>query len=121
MGTFVITKRLNGYYKYEFTSRKGKAILISNDFELRFECEEAIESLKKSVENIFFMRFKSKNGKMYFKVIVNEKEIAVSRKYTTQFLMEKGISEVTRTLQISEVLDFSLAYDIFPPAEDVFG
>jgi len=121
MGTFVITKRLNGYYKYEFTSRKGKAILVSNDFELRFECEEDIESLKKSVENIFFMRFKSKNGKMYFKVIVNEKEIAVSRKYSTQFLMEKGISEVTRTLHLSEVLDFSLAHDVFPPAEDIFG
>ena len=121
MGTFVITKRLNGYYKYEFTSRKGKTILVSNDFELRFECEEDIEYLKKSVEAIFFMRFKSKNGKMYFKVIVNEKEIAVSRKYTTQFLMEKGISEVTRTLQVSEVLDFSLAHDIFPPAEDIFG
>ena len=121
MGTFVITKRLNGYYKYEFTSRKGKAILVSNDFELRFECEEDIESLKKSVENIFFMRFKSKNGKMYFKVIVNDKEIAVSRKYTTQFLMEKGISEVTRTLHKSEILDFSLGHDVFPPAEDVFG
>ena len=121
MGTFVITKRLNGYYKYEFTSRKGKAILVSNDFELRFECEEDIEYLKKSVEAIFFMRFKSKNGKMYFKVIVNEKEIAVSRKYSTQFLMEKGISEVTRTLHLSEVLDFSLPHDVFPPAEDIFG
>ena len=121
MGTFVITKRLNGYYKYEFTSRKGKAILVSNDFELRFECEEDIEALKKSVENIFFMRFKSKNGKMYFKVIVNEKEIAVSRKYTTLFLMEKGISEVTRTLHKSEILDFSLGHDVFPPAEDIFG
>ena len=46
MGTFVITKRLNGSYKYEFNSRKGKAILISDDYELRFECEEAIEALK---------------------------------------------------------------------------
>ena len=121
MGTFVITKRINGYYKYEFASRKGKPIFISNDFELRFECEEDIESLKKSVEAIFFMRFKSKNGKMYFKVIVNEKEIAVSRKYTTQFLMEKGISEVNRTLQQSEILDFSLDQEIFPPANYIFG
>lgn len=121
MGTFVITKRLNEHYKYEFTSRKGKAILISNDFELRFECEEDIEALKKSVESIFFMRFKSKNGKMYFKVIINEKEIAVSRKYLTHFLMEKGISEVNRTLQQSEILDFSLDQEIFPPANYIFG
>ena len=120
MGTFVITKRLNGYYKYEFTSRKGKPILVSNDFELRFECEEAIESLKKSVEVIFFMRFKSKNGKMYFKVIINEKEIAVSRKYTTQLLMGKGIDEIMRTLDKSEVLDFSSQDIVFLSENQVF-
>jgi uncharacterized protein YegP (UPF0339 family) len=121
MGTFVISKRLNGYYKYEFTSRKGKAILVSNDFELRFECEENIELLKKSVANLFFMKFKSKNGKLYFKIILNEKEIAVSRKYTTQLLMEKGIEEIERTIHNSEVLDFSNQNDIFPPSEEIFG
>jgi uncharacterized protein YegP (UPF0339 family) len=91
MGTFVITKRVNGLYKYEFISRKGKTILVSDDYELRFECEEAIEVLKNSAEAIFFMRFKSKNGKMYFKVIVDE------------------------------ILDFSGPADVFPPAEDIFG
>jgi uncharacterized protein YegP (UPF0339 family) len=121
MGTFVITKRLNGSYKYEFNSRKGKAILISEDYELRFECEEAIEALKKAVDVIFFMRFKTKKGKMYFKVIVDEKEVAVSRKYNTQFLMEKGIAEITRSLHVSEILDFSFPADVFSPAEDIFG
>jgi uncharacterized protein YegP (UPF0339 family) len=121
MGTFVITKRLSGYYKYEFTSRKGKAIFVSNDFELRFECEEDIESLKKAIDDVFFMRFKSKNGKMYFKMILNEKEVAVSRRYTTPLLMQKGIDEIIRTLSQSEVLDFSIQHDIFPPAEEIFG
>jgi uncharacterized protein YegP (UPF0339 family) len=121
MGTFVITKRLSGYYKYEFTSRKGKAIFVSNDFELRFECEEDIESLKKAIDNVFFMRFKSKNGKMYFKMILNEKEVAVSRRYTTPLLMQKGIDEIIRTLSQSEVLDFSIQNDVFPPAEEIFG
>jgi uncharacterized protein YegP (UPF0339 family) len=121
MGTFVITKRLSGYYKYEFTSRKGKAIFVSNDFELRFECEEDIESLKKAIDAVFFMRFKSKNGKMYFKMILNEKEVAVSRRYTTPLLMQKGIDEIIRTLSQSEVLDFSIQNDVFPPAEEIFG
>ncbi len=121
MGTFVISKRLNGYYKYEFTSRKGKVILLSNDFELRFECEDNIELLKKSVASLFFMKFKSKNGKLYFKIILNDKEIAVSRKYTTQLLMEKGIAEIERTIHNSEVLDFSSQNDVFPPAEEIFG
>ena len=120
MGTFVITKRLNGYYQYEFASRKGKPIFISNYFEMPFECEEDIAFLRKSVSALFFMKFKSKNGKLYFKIILNEKEIAVSRKYTTQFLMEKGIYEIMRTIVKSEVLDFSLDQIVFPSAEDVF-
>jgi uncharacterized protein YegP (UPF0339 family) len=121
MGTFVITKRQNGYYKYEFTSRKGKAILISNDFELRFECEENIEYFKKAIEEVFFMKFKSKNGKLYFKIIIKEKELAVSRKYTTQLLMQKGIDEIVRSIHKSEILDFSCQDLVFPSVEDVFG
>jgi uncharacterized protein len=107
MGTFVISKRQNGYYKYEFTSRKGKVIFTSNDFELRFECEDDIEILKKSLDKIIFMKFKSKNGKLYFKVILNEKEIAVSRRYTTLLLLEKGMNDVLKYSPQSEVLDFT--------------
>jgi uncharacterized protein YegP (UPF0339 family) len=121
MGTFVISKRQNGYYKYEFTSRKGKAIFVSNDFELRFECEDDIEFLKKNIENVFFMKFKSKNGKMYFKVILNEKEVASSRRYTTPLLLQKGIDEIVRTITKSEILDFTNQDFVFPSAEDIFG
>ena len=121
MGTFVITKRINGYYKYEFTSRKGKTIFIGNDFELRFECEEDIINLKKSIDFIFFMKFKSKNGKLYFKVILNEKEIAVSRKYSTPFLMQRGIDEIIRSIAKSEVLDFTNQEILFPSEEELFG
>ena len=121
MGTFVITKRQNGYYKYEFTSRKGKAIFISNDFELRFECEEAIELLRNNVSDVFFMKFKSKNGKLYFKIILNDRELASSRKYTTPLLLQKGIDEIIRTVLKSEVLDFTNQDFVFPSAEDVFG
>ena len=121
MGTFVISKRQNGYYKYEFTSRKGKAIFVSNDFELRFECEDDIEFLKKNIENVFFMKFKSKNGKMYFKVILNEKEVASSRRYTTPLLLQKGIDEIVRTITKSEILDFTNQDFVFPSAKDIFG
>jgi len=121
MGTFVITKRLNGCYKYEFTSRKGKAIFVSNDFELRFECEDNIDLLKKAIGDVFFMKFKSKNGKLYFKIILHDREVAVSRKYTTQLLMQKGIDEIIRTLSKSEILDFSTQSDVFPPTEEIFG
>ena len=120
MGTFVITQRNNGFYKYEFTSRKGKTILISNDFELRFECEEHIDFVKKNIATVFLMKFKSKNGKLYFKMILDKKEIAVSRKYSTQLLMEKGISEIMRSFVVSEVLDFSSQDFLFPSESDLF-
>jgi len=121
MGTYVISKRLNGMYKYEFTSRKGKTIYTSNDFELRFECEAEIEAIKENVEELIFLRFKSSKGKYYFKIILNKKEAAKSRLYTTQLLMQKGIDEILRSAVLSEILDFSSSDIIFPPSEAVFG
>ena len=113
MATFVISKRLNDSYKYELVSRKGKTIFTSNDFELRFECEEEIEFLKRHVEELVFMRFRSGNGKFFFRIILKEKEIAKSRKYSTQLMLQKGIDEVVRYVFEAEVLDFSSGLDIF--------
>ena len=121
MGTFVISKRLNGLYKYEFVSRKGKTIFTSKDFDLRFECEEQIIELKAALESCVFMRFKTSNGKFFFRLIFQEKEIAISRKYTTQLLLQKGIDEIKKYAYKAEFLDFSVTSDVFPPAEEVFG
>ncbi len=109
MGTFVIAQRLNGAYKYEFVSRKGKTIFTSNDFELRFECEDEIEKLKNFLERCVFMRFKSSSGKFFFRLVLDEKEIAVSRRYTTQLLLQKGIDEIVKYAGNSEILDFSVS------------
>ena len=119
MGTFVIAQRLSGAYKYEFVSRKGKTIFTSNDFELRFECEEEIEKLKSSLERCVFMRFKSSSGKFFFRLILDEHEVAVSRRYTTQLLLQKGIDEIVKYAHKAEYLDFSSAEDIF--GSDVNG
>jgi len=113
MGTFVIAQRLSGVYKYEFVSRKGKTIFTSNDFELRFECEEEIEKLKSSLERCVFMRFKSSSGKFFFRLILDDHEIAVSRKYTTALLLQKGIDEILKYAQKAEFLDFSLPNIVF--------
>ena len=117
MATFVISKRLNGFYKYELTSRKGKTIFTSNNFELRFECEEHIDFLKKGIDRVVFMRFKSGNGKFFFRLVLDDKEVAISRKYTTQLLLQKSIDEIMRSATEAEVLDFSSGDDIFP---DIF-
>ena len=107
MGTFVITQRASGPYKYEFVSRKGKTIFTSNDFELRFECEEQIELLKNAIERCVFLCFKSSGGKFFFRLILDEHELAVSRRYTTQLLLQKGIDEIVKSASVSEILDFS--------------
>lgn len=114
MGAFVISKRLSGEYKFEFTSRKGKTIFTSNNYELRFECEDEIEFIKASLEHCTFMKFKSSNGKYYFRLIVEEREMAISRKYTTPLLLQKGIDEIIRYGSKAEILDFSSEAFAFP-------
>jgi len=116
MGTFVIVQRTSGAYKYDFVSRKGKTIFTSNDFELRFECEEEIERLKNAIDQCVFLRFKSSNGKFFFRLILDGHELAVSRRYTTQLLLQKGIDEITKYASKAEFLDFSSADDIFGTA-----
>jgi uncharacterized protein YegP (UPF0339 family) len=49
MASFVISKRLSGHYKFEFTSRKGKNF-TSNAYELRMDCESAAEELRLVLE-----------------------------------------------------------------------
>src|SRR5690606_15239668 len=114
MATFVISKRLNDTYKYELTSRKGKTIFTSNSFELRFECEEEIVRLQENLDKLVYMKFRSGNGKFFFRIILDEKQIAISRKYTTQLLLQKGIDEIVKYGHLAEILDFSSGEDIFP-------
>ncbi len=45
--------------------------------------------------------------------ILDEREIAVSRRYTTQLLLQKGIDEIIKYADKAEFLDFSSAEDIF--------
>jgi uncharacterized protein YegP (UPF0339 family) len=113
MGTFVISKRVNDFYKFEFVSRKGKTIFTSASYELRFECEEEIEILRNSAENFSFMKFRSSRGKYFFTLVLNEKSFATSRKYSTELMMQKGIDEIQKYISKSEVLDFSGSDAIF--------
>jgi len=117
MATFVISRKLSDDFKFEFVSRRGKTILTSNSYELRYECEEDIDIMKKSLLEAIFMRFKTSSGKFYFRLIIAKKEYATSRKYTTQLLMQKGIDEIMRSMEISEVLDFSSIEFTFPEIE----
>ncbi len=113
MGTFVISKRLNDFYKFEFVSRKGKTIFTSNSYELKFECEEEIEMVKRSAENFNYMKFRTSRGNYFFRIVLHEKSFAVSRKYATELMMQKGIDEIIKYILTSEVLDFSNGEAVF--------
>ena len=80
---------------------------------MRFECEEQIELFKNSIERCVFLRFKSSSGKFFFRLILDDHEIAVSRRYATQLLLQKGIDEIIKYADKAEFLDFSSAEDIF--------
>jgi len=113
MGTFVISKRFNDEYKFEFTSRKAKTIFTSASFELKFECEEEIVLLKASIEKCVFLKVKTLKGKYFFRLIVNDRLIAISRKYKTELLLQKGIDEIKLYASRAEVLDFSYGDFVF--------
>ena len=113
MGTFVISKKLNGDFKFNFMSRKGNIILISIGFESKFKCEKNIVLVKKNLEEFKFIKFKASREKYFFKLILDDQVFAVSRKYTTEFSLQKGIDQIILYALKAEVLDFSNNESIF--------
>ena len=114
MGTFVISKRFDDRYKFVFTSRKGKTIFTSPSYELKMECEDNIEAIKANIEKYTYVKSRAANGKYFFKMMMDETVIAISRKYTTPLLLEKGIDEIIRTAVKSDILDFTMNEFVFP-------
>ena len=111
MGTFAISKKENGLIKFEFNSRKGKTLLTSQSYKSKDECEKDILFLKERVENVSFLKFKTPAGKFFFKLIHNGHIHGISRKFTTELLLAKGLDEMKNNFTDSEILDFS--EDIF--------
>ena len=107
MGTFVISKKLNGDFKFNFMSRKGNIILTSLGFESKLKCEENIELFKQNLEEVKFLKFKASREKYFFKLILDDQVFAVSRKYTTEFSLQKGIDQIMLYAVKAEILDFS--------------
>lgn len=107
MGTFAISKKENGLIKFEFNSRKGKTILTSQSYKTKEECQKDITFLKVHIETISFIKFKTPAGKFFFKLIHEGHIYGISRKFTTELLLIKGLDEMKNTFTESEILDFS--------------
>ena len=118
MSSFVITKRFNNFYKFEFTSRRGKTIFTSLGYELKFECENAILVFKSEISNCNFEPLKVSGTKHCFKIIFNNTVMATSRKYSTELRAIKGIEEIKKYCKTAEILDFSNQNLIFDSSND---
>lgn len=112
MGAFVISKKDEDHYKFVYTSRKGKIVFTSMTYELKMDCENDIEIIRENAETALCLKFKASNGKFYYKLIINSKIYAVSRKFNTELRLAKGVAEVALYVSKAETLDFTGA-DIF--------
>jgi hypothetical protein len=121
MGAFVISKRINGDYKFIFASRKGKTVFTSIACKHKSDCERMISHIQSHTESFSFTKIKASGGKLFFRISKDGLVLATSRKYTTERLLQKGIDEILRSVAQSEVLDFTELDPIFPIEEINLG
>ena len=118
---FVISKRYNGEYKFEFTNRKGKTIFTSISCKQKEDCELMIAGIKDNISLFAFTKNRSAAGKYFFRLSKGGLVLATSRKFSTELSIQKGINDIVKYIDRSETLDFSEDTLVFPPAEDVFA
>lgn len=121
MGAFVISKRLNGDFKFVFTTRKGKTIFTSIGCKNKSDCEKMIAAIKDNLEQFTLTRSKAAAGKFFFRLAKDGLVLATSRKFSTEFMFQKGIKNLRDQVPNSETLDFSENYFVFPDAENIFA
>lgn len=107
MGTFAISTKDNGEYKYTYNNKRGKTVLTSIGFKSKEECKNAISDLIDNIENISITKFKSTSDKFFIRLIQNDVVLCTSRKFTTILRLEKAITDITDNLKYSELLDFT--------------
>lgn len=106
MGTFVISKRFNGEYKFIFATRRGKTIFTSIGCRHKHDCEQMIEAIRHDTHLFTFTKVRSAS-KYFFRISKGGLVLATSRKYSTELMLQKGIDEIMRYVARAETLDFS--------------
>jgi len=96
MGKFIMTKRLNGEFQFNLKSNNGLVILTSEGYTTKANCENGIESVKRSAQDdANFERRVTKERKIYFNLKAgNGQIIGTSQMYGSDFACEKGIASV---------------------------
>lgn len=120
MGTFVISKRYNGDYKFVFATRKGKTIFTSIACKHKLDCDRMIAGIKENMVMFAFTKIRKASNKHFFRLSKDGLVLAHSRKFSTELMLEKGINEIINYAATAEVLDFSENNFSFSNCEGVF-
>jgi uncharacterized protein YegP (UPF0339 family) len=109
MEKFVINKKTNGEFQFDFIDKKGKIILSSGGYTRKLMCIKGIESVKRnSQDNRKFFRKTSLNNETYFNLkALNGKIIGVSKMFKDRFSRDKGIESFKKTAAVASVEDRS--------------
>ncbi|KZE78354.1 hypothetical protein HX017_14795 [Myroides marinus] len=121
MSAFVISLKDNGKYKYTFEHRRGKTLMTSVEYSSVEAIHSNIEFLRTNFSSLNFIKFKTPSGKHYFRLAIDKKIFANSRRFNTELRFEKAMEEIKSNFANAEILD--LSFDIFGDlsAEDIFG
>lgn len=119
MSAFVISKRLDGNYKFTFASRKGKTIFTSISCKQKSDCEAIIFAIKNETSTFTFRKARTGSGKYFFRVTRGGFVLATSRKFSTELMLQKGVDQFMKYVDSAETLDFSMNEDIFAEADAV--
>jgi uncharacterized protein YegP (UPF0339 family) len=113
MAMFVISKRGNGHFKFDFTSRRGNPIFSSIACKHKTDCKQIIGAITEQFEAFTLTRKATPSGKHFFRISRNGLVLATSRYFSTPLRLEKGLEEIQKYLHEAEILDFSENGDIF--------
>ncbi len=72
--------------------------------------EKDIDLLKNKIEAVSFLKFKTPAGKFFFKMMYNGHIHGISRKFTTELLLQKGLDEIQNKFTESEILELFTRY-----------
>ncbi len=119
MSAFVISKRLDGNFKFTFASRKGKTIFTSISCKEKLDCELIIAALQKDLSSFTFTKKRTGSGKYFFRLSRGGLVLATSRKFSTERMLLKGIDQIMKYVPVAETLDFSENEDVFADADPI--
>jgi uncharacterized protein YegP (UPF0339 family) len=109
MEKFVINKKTNGEFQFDFIDKKGKVILSSGGYTRKLMCIKGIESVRRnSQDNIKFFRKTALNNETYFNLkAFNGKIIGVSKMFKDRFSRDKGIESLKKKAPTASIEDRS--------------